>query len=121
MAYMFNNCPSLETVNGMAVGGRSLTNVDHMFYNCSSLFEAYLVDLRLMANMNSLFENCSGLHTIGCYDIILPTSPYTFTGVNMFKDAFRSDGAIGPIPSAFQDWITDSENQTGLSAHVQIF
>ena len=121
MAYMFNNCPSLETVNGMAVGGRSLTNVDHMFYNCSSLFEAYLVDLRLMANMNSLFENCSGLHTIGCYNIILPTSPYTFTGVNMFKDAFRSDGAIGPIPSAFQDWITDSENQTGLSAHVQIF
>ena len=67
LSWMFANCVKLTKINGMNEWDTSnVTNMDSMFYKCSSLTALDLsnFDTSNVTNMNHMFGNCSSLTSL---------------------------------------------------------
>ena len=62
MAHMFNNCTSLETIP--LLNTSNVTNMGYMFHNCGNLQTIPQLDTSKVTNMNRTFSNCASLQTI---------------------------------------------------------
>ncbi len=64
---MFSGCTNLEEIKGLEVFDTSnVTNMGHMFYNCSSLISLDLSGFNTLqvGNMNRMFQGCSSLEKL---------------------------------------------------------
>ena len=61
--YLFYMCYSLKFV-GNLTGTESVTNMDHMFFNCSSLTSVPQMDTSSVTSMYYMFDSCSSLTSI---------------------------------------------------------
>ena len=67
LANWFAFCSNLTTITGLGyLKTNSVTDMNHMFYRCSSLtgIELNGFNTEKVSNMNSLFEGCSGLTSL---------------------------------------------------------
>jgi hypothetical protein len=68
LAYMFQNCYSLEKCGALTNTG-SVTSVVWMFFNCSSLVELPTIDsFAAVTNMSAFASGCSRLRTVPLYN-----------------------------------------------------
>ena len=63
MAFMFNACRSLTTLDVSKVNTSNVTDMAHMFSECANLtiLDVSKFDTRNVTNMSCIFYNCSGL------------------------------------------------------------
>ena len=66
MSFMFNGCSRLTSIDLSGFDTSNVTNMDHMFYGCSGLTSIDLskFDTRNVTNMSSMFSYCTGLTSI---------------------------------------------------------
>ena len=62
MAHMFDNCTRLETIP--LIDTSNATNMSYMFYTCVDLQTISLIDTSNVTNMESMFSFCYNLQTI---------------------------------------------------------
>ena len=62
-SYMFNNCPSLTTLDLSNFDTSNVTNMGSMFYNCPNLttLDVSKFDTNNVTDMNDMFYSCSSL------------------------------------------------------------
>ena len=84
--HWFYSCSNLENIVGMEYLNTSkVTNMEGMFYNCSSLKSLDVSNLStsIVANMSSMFEGCSNLVSLDLENFNMGTVKWVD---NMFKD-----------------------------------
>ena len=84
--HWFYSCSNLENIVGMEnVNTSKVTNMEGMFYNCSSLKSLNVSNLStsIVANMSSMFEGCSNLVSLNLGNFNLGNVKWVD---NMFKD-----------------------------------
>ena len=91
-AWWFYGCSNLKTITGLEyLDTQSVTDMQNMFYNCSSLVTLYLRHFNTsnVKTMDTMFANCSSLTTIYCDDAWTCES-----SGNMF---YRCESLVGVI------------------------
>lgn len=66
MAYMFENCNLLTTINNLNTS--NVIDMNNMFYNCYLLSTLPTLDTSKVTNMRNTFSNCSSLSDISKLD-----------------------------------------------------
>ena len=90
MAYMFANCTSLTTIY-FGFPASSVKDMSGMFYNCTSLKNLYnfpLIRATSATNLNMVFYGCSSLTTLDLTKWAVnssPTTSYMFKGCTALK------------------------------------
>ena len=66
MRYMFKNCTSLKSVDLSGFSSSSAVNMEYMFYGCSALKSVDLSGITIdgSVNMSCMFVNCSALKSV---------------------------------------------------------
>lgn len=83
---MFRNCISLQDISIKDVP-LNITNVQNMFYNCTSLVTAPYFDTSNVTSMSTMFSGCTSLTTIPLFDTSSVTSMASmFTKVTALTD-----------------------------------
>ena len=77
MGHMFNNCSNLQTIP--LIDTSNVTNMEAIFSNCSNLQTIPLLNTSNVTNMESMFSECRNLQTIPSLDTSKVTGMY-----NMF-------------------------------------
>ena len=86
MSYLFDRCESLETIKGLDNFNTSnVTNMEYMFYGCSTLKTININDLNttLVENMEGMLQKCSSLTIL---DLSSLDTNLTKNANNMFSD-----------------------------------
>ena len=71
MAYMFDDCKNLKSLDLSSFNTNNVSDMSRMFYNCSSLTTLDLSNFNTnnVSNMSSMFYNCSSLTTLNLNSI----------------------------------------------------
>ena len=77
MGHMFNNCSNLQTIQ--LIDTSNVTNMEGIFSNCSNLQTIPLLNTSNVTNMTEMFSECRNLQTIPSLDTSKVTGMY-----NMF-------------------------------------
>lgn len=124
MEYMFYECSSLTSVPLFDTS--NVTNMGSMFQTCTSLTTVPLFDTSNVTNMNSMFYKCSSLTTVPLFDTSNVTDMYA-----MFYDCskvesgalalYQQANATGKVTS-HDDTFTNcgKDTSTGLAELQQI-
>ena len=66
MAYMFNDCNNLTSLDLSSFNTSKVTNMNNMFQGCNGLTELDVskFDTSKVTNMNNMFSNCNGLTSL---------------------------------------------------------
>ena len=66
MAYMFNDCNNLTSLDLSSFNTSKVTNMNNMFQGCNGLTELDVskFDTSKVTNMNKMFSNCNGLTSL---------------------------------------------------------
>lgn len=99
--YAFANCSNLKTLPNPFYDTGELNTSEYMFYNCSSLVDASMVDLNEAVYMHSTFEGCSSLVNVPEIPSTAKYISYIFANCSSLTDAPSIPNGVVSMDDAF--------------------
>ena len=102
MSHMFDNCSNLQTIK--QIDTNNVTNMSYMFSWCRNLQTIPLIDTSNVTNANNMFYYCSGLKT-------LPNN-FNFGNCTTFSEMFHSADSLTDY-SFLETWVINPNADMG--------